>query len=65
LLGDVAYGGPRTLAGFNIPRQMLHSRELRFRHPVTDQVMAFSAPLPDDFALILQQADAALNDPVG
>lgn len=61
LLGDLAYGGPGKVNGFNIPRQMLHSRKLSFNHPVTGEQMVFKAPLPDDFVNILRQLDASLN----
>ena len=50
LLGDVAYGGPRLVADLEVPRQMLHARELSFCHPVTGKNMTFTAPLPRDFA---------------
>lgn len=52
LLGDTAYGGCRTISGLGVPRQMLHSRELSFCHPVTGKKMFFSAPLPEDFAVV-------------
>jgi 23S rRNA pseudouridine1911/1915/1917 synthase len=61
LLGDKAYGGPETINGINVPRQMLHSRVLTFEHPVTGKKMAFTAPLPSDFSSILKQLDVSLN----
>jgi len=61
LLGDIAYGGPQTVGHLNIPRQMLHSRELSFCHPVTGVKMAFTAPLPNDFATVLQHVEGSLN----
>ena len=61
LLGDTAYGGPQTIDALNIPRQMLHSKELTFCHPVTDKEMRFAAPLPHDFAAVLQSLDGSLN----
>jgi len=61
LLGDIAYGGPKTLNGVDVPRQMLHSRELSFKHPVTDKKMTFRAPLPNDFLNILRCLDVSLN----
>ena len=61
LLGDTSYGGPRTVNGVNVPRQMLHSRELSFNHPVTGKKMSFTAPLPNDFVNILRLLDASLN----
>ncbi len=61
LLGDTAYGGPSTLNGVDVPRQMLHSQELSFAHPVTGKQMTFSAPLPNDFLCILKHLDVSLN----
>ncbi len=61
LLGDTAYGGPQTLDDLNIPRQMLHSKELTFCHPVTGKEIGFTAPLPKDFTTVLQNLDGSLN----
>lgn len=61
LLGDKAYGGPRTVNALDVPRQMLHSRQLSFDHPVSGERMVFTAPLPDDFANILRHLDVSLN----
>jgi 23S rRNA pseudouridine1911/1915/1917 synthase len=61
LLGDTAYGGPQTINSIDVPRQMLHSRELCFNHPVTGKKMIFTAPLPNDFSYILKQLDVSLN----
>lgn len=61
LLGDTAYGGPQMIDRLNIPRQLLHSRELSFCHPVTDENMNFVATLPDDFSTILEHVGGSLN----
>ena len=53
LLGDQVYGPekqPLSVAG-----QMLHAGLLGFRHPVTNATMEFTAPLPEDFASILEK----------
>ncbi|MBA4378723.1 MAG: RNA pseudouridine synthase [Gemmatimonas sp.] len=34
-------------------RQMLHARELRLRHPATDEPLVFTSALPDDLAAVL------------
>ena len=34
-------------------RQMLHAGELRFRHPITDEPLKFSMPMPKDMARLL------------
>lgn len=49
--GDPKYGPARR--EFGIAGQALHSAELTFTHPVTGQVMYFTAPLPMDMQQIL------------
>lgn len=44
LLGDAQYGRPDE----RIDRQALHAGKIRFRHPRTNKIMEFEAPLPDD-----------------
>ncbi|GBL04638.1 ribosomal large subunit pseudouridine synthase D [Glaciecola sp. KUL10] len=63
LVGDHLYGGrPRlpknasesfvdTLRGFN--RQALHAAQLTLTHPITEEVMTFKAPIPQDFVDLL------------
>ncbi len=52
LVGDRRYGPRRCpLAA---PRQFLHAWELTVTHPITEQVMTFSAPLPLDLQEILR-----------
>ena len=51
LVGDVVYGPARSpLAA---PRQFLHARSLTLMHPVTEERMMFTAPLPEDLAAVL------------
>ena len=69
LLGDPVYGGrlalPRgasdalaaALRGFR--RQALHAAKLGFEHPESGKSMSFEAPLPADFAALLD----ALREP--
>lgn len=38
------------LSKLNASRQLLHCKKLRFKHPVTAQIMCFEAKLPSDFA---------------
>ena len=54
LAGDLTYGARpnRQLSertGYDAPRVLLHARELSFMHPGSEKMMAFEAPLPDDF----------------
>ena len=65
LLGDQTYGGKRKLSPKALPplaadqgngfaRQALHAATLGFTHPVTDEWLEFTSPLPDDMAALLQ-----------
>ncbi|MGH8659162.1 MAG: 23S rRNA pseudouridine(1911/1915/1917) synthase RluD [Gammaproteobacteria bacterium] len=70
LLGDPLYGGrlkrppdvPPDLVdcikGFK--RQALHAARLELRHPRTDERLAWSAPLPADFSILLAALAADL-----
>lgn len=56
LLGDTTYGFKQNqLKGVNIPRVMLHAAELKVPHPDHDDPIHLQAPLPSDFAEIMQQ----------
>jgi 23S rRNA pseudouridine1911/1915/1917 synthase len=69
LFSDSTYGGDRILKGttftkykqfidncFTImPRQALHARSLGFIHPTSGKEMFFEAPLPADFAGVLEK----------
>ena len=44
VVGDTLYGKESTLIG----RQALHSTEISFSHPATDEKLHFTAPLPED-----------------
>ncbi len=60
IVGDPLYGGRhyRLLESrgkkMPVPRQMLHSRLLGFRHPGTADYMEFEAPVPEDMAAALR-----------
>ncbi|MBN2390551.1 MAG: RluA family pseudouridine synthase [Anaerolineae bacterium] len=51
LVGDAVYGPAHS--PLLAPRQFLHARALTFQHPMTEEKMTFSAPLPDDLAEFL------------
>lgn len=55
VVGDAQYGRPRRdVLPVPIPeRQMLHAFRLGIRHPRTDQVLTFEAPLPADMCDLL------------
>lgn len=54
LLGDPFYGGPESVGGRPVARQMLHAQCLSLQHPVSGEAMQFEAPLPDDFSQLLE-----------
>ena len=68
LLGDQLYGGrPRPPKGAseeflsvlrNFKRQALHAAMLRLNHPITDELMEWHAPLPEDFIELLEALKA-------
>jgi 23S rRNA pseudouridine1911/1915/1917 synthase len=39
----------------SIPRHMLHSAYLMFRHPYSGRKLSFTAPLPEDFKKVMEQ----------
>jgi 23S rRNA pseudouridine1911/1915/1917 synthase len=61
LVGDITYGADPTLAArLGISRPWLHALELRFRHPISNELLDLRAPYPAD----LQQALALLDSTV-
>lgn len=50
LIGDTLYGKPSSL----INRQALHSYKLEFIHPVTKELMSFTADLPKNFKNLIR-----------
>ncbi len=66
--GDADYGSPKRDAEImrasgdetvrRPPRQMLHARHLELAHPVTGEPVAFDAPLPPDFATLVENLRA-------
>ncbi|MDT7042914.1 RluA family pseudouridine synthase [Candidatus Nitronereus thalassa] len=56
ILGDPTYGGKRvsSLEDIHIPRVMLHAKVLGFVHPMTQEEMIFSAPMPVDMKETIQ-----------
>ena len=52
LAGDFLYGEEDPSL---IPRPALHSWRLELRHPITEQEMSFTQPLPEDMARLLHE----------
>ncbi|MCX7623715.1 MAG: RluA family pseudouridine synthase [Thermomicrobium sp.] len=57
VVGDQQYGGQRPFC-VPVPRQFLHARYLRFRHPTTGQVIELETPLPYDLRGVLDRLRA-------
>lgn len=55
ILGDPIYGNPKLNATHDVHRQMLHARFLRFKHPMTSEMVAFEAPLPNDMQALINR----------
>lgn len=52
LLGDILYSAPETDL---IARPALHAYSLSFTHPLTNELMTFTAPYPEDFKQALNK----------
>ena len=55
LLGDKRYNGPQQLGDIHFPRHMLHALSLEFLHPLTQNSLRITAPLPADFQELLDR----------
>jgi 23S rRNA pseudouridine1911/1915/1917 synthase len=53
VVGDSAYGGGKSGERFGLTRQFLHSKELRFRHPITGAYLGCESKLPLDLSRTL------------
>lgn len=53
VVGDGVYGPAKAAALY--PRQMLHSSEIRFKHPIHGRKMIGKAPLPQDMERVVDQ----------
>ncbi len=52
ILGDTVYGGKNNMG---VEGQLLHAGVLGFVHPITEEYMEFSSPLPEHFVKILNK----------
>jgi len=69
IIGDPLYGGrarlPKGVSTHvrellaNFKRQALHACSLSFAHPSTQEILTFTAPMPDDFHQLLNALDRA------
>lgn len=53
IVGDKTYGIKKER--FNLEGQLLHARTIGFVHPKTEELMEFSAPLPEYFENVLEK----------
>jgi len=53
VVGDSVYGKEDRKLGAT--RQLLHAWKVKFKHPLTEEVLAFKAPLPLDFKEALEK----------
>ncbi len=62
VLGDTTYGKQTTikLSGktIHLPRQMLHAFSLEIKHPATGKTVHFTAPLPEDMEMVIDELTA-------
>ena len=55
IVGDTVYSNGKN--PFEVTGQMLHAKILEFRHPTTNELVRFEAPLPEYFKEILEKMD--------
>jgi 23S rRNA pseudouridine1911/1915/1917 synthase len=55
LVGDVRYGGQKSVGALQVVRPLLHAASLGFPHPLTEQPLDFTLPLPGDMDKVLHQ----------
>ena len=55
VVGDMVYSSGKN--GFGIEGQMLHSKSLDFKHPITGKQMHLEAELPQYFKEVLEKLD--------
>lgn len=55
LVGDYLYNPDMGYIG----RQALHSARMAFHHPITGEQMEFTAPLPEDMKLVMEEKDTS------
>lgn len=48
ILGDAAYGNVQSNLHYSADRQMLHAHLIRFKHPISGELLEFKAPFPSD-----------------
>ena len=54
ILGDQVYGREEINKKLQTPRQLLHSYSVQFTHPISQQLIEITAPLPQDMGKFVQ-----------
>lgn len=62
LVGDYVYGKSKN--EFGLEGQFLHAAVIGFVHPVTDEYMEFSSPLPEALQIILDKLEFSLGNSI-
>jgi 23S rRNA pseudouridine1911/1915/1917 synthase len=57
ILGDQAYGGQKVcqVGGIDIPRMLLHARNLGLRHPISQKWEEFFVGMPAEMEVVLEK----------
>ena len=58
VVGDMVYYNGKN--EFGVEGQMLHAKQLIFQHPITQEKITLTAPLPEYFEKVLEQLDNLL-----
>ena len=58
VVGDMVYSNGKN--EFGVEGQMLHAKQLIFQHPITQEKITLTAPLPEYFEKVLEQLDNLL-----
>lgn len=62
VIGDKIYGKKRLEMKDSPERQALHAWRLKIEHPVTKELMVFTAPIPADMKEILDKFEIEVNE---
>lgn len=57
ILGDGTYGNTTINKKFSIKRQLLHAHFIEFFHPITQQILSLTAPIPEDLREAIELVD--------
>lgn len=55
ILGDGVYGFPKINEKLMVPRHLLHAMRMKLKHPVKDEILNLSAPLPADMKGLVEK----------